>query len=467
MIKTSKQFLYIFSCVFLLPILVSTSIAQPFKSVLDWQMANSNRCVQAILAKDFVKAHSFFTPEMKNEFPADTLRLFWEQFEKKAGRIIKKFDTRIDIDPVDTNLVAIVHSLRCATGNWDIRTAFKSTPEIDGFFIAQFKPKYGKHTYTVPEYANADSVKVRDIMIGKGTDWEINGTLTLPLATGKYPFVIIIHGSGPLDEDGTYVANKPYADLAWGLASRGIGVLRFEKRTRAYYSTIRSKKIQVTPDFESTEDAIEAFKALKLFKETDTNAIFLLGHGTGGMFIPRAAKKIEGLKGMIMLGAPSRPLEDVLLDQLEYVLTLDTIIDITDAKKKLEKIKKQHAAVKSKSLSPDTPNEQLLLETPAPYWLSLKNYNPAELTKSLSIPCFIAYGERDFQSSMKDFNLWKKSLSSSKQHAKNLYKIYPSLNYLFMEGVGKASPMEYTIYDHVDKQLIEDINQWVKELIKK
>lgn len=128
-------------------------------------------------------------------------------------------------------------------------------------------------------------------MIGKGTDWEINGTLTLPLATGKYPFVIIIHGSGPLDEDGTYVANKPYADLAWGLASRGIGVLRFEKRTRAYYSTIRSKKIQVTPDFESTEDAIEAFKALKLFKETDTNAIFLLGHGTGGMFIPRAAQK--------------------------------------------------------------------------------------------------------------------------------------------------------------------------------
>lgn len=34
-----------------------------------------------------------------------------------------------------------------------------------------------------------------------------------------------------------------------------------------------------------------------------------------------------------MLGAPSRPLEDVLLDQLEYVLTLDTIIDITDAKR--------------------------------------------------------------------------------------------------------------------------------------
>ena len=45
----------------------------------------------------------------------------------------------------------------------------------DGFFIAQFKPKYGKHTYTVPEYANADSVKVRDLVIGKGTDWEING----------------------------------------------------------------------------------------------------------------------------------------------------------------------------------------------------------------------------------------------------------------------------------------------------
>ena len=456
---------FIFYIVLLSFFSFETLISQPYEKLIDMQASISKRCLNAVLNKEFAKAHSMFTPAMKAEFSADTLALFWNLFEKRSGKFYRVFDTRIDVDPEDTNLVTMIYSIRCAKGNWEIRMSFKGSSDIDGFYIADFKPRYEKKPYTVPEYTNADSVKVRDVIIGKGTDWETTGTLTLPLAIKKYPIIIIIHGSGPLDEDGTYVANKPYADLAWGLASQGIGVLRFPKRTRKFYSIIKDKKIDITPDIESVEDAIAAFNTMKTYIEADSNNIFLLGHGTGGMFLPRALAALPKAKGSILLGAPARPLEDVLYDQLEYVLTLDSIIEKNDADKKLNTLKKQYAAVKSKTLNKQTPAVNLLLETPASYWLSLRNYNQVSALKKINKPVLILHGERDFQASMKDYNLWVNALVGPKNIAGSESKSYPLLNYLFMEGVGKANPAEYAIYDHIPKEVIDDIATWTKKQV--
>ncbi|MGW4591215.1 hypothetical protein ACWEKJ_28175 [Amycolatopsis thermoflava] len=49
----------------------------------------------------------------------------------------------------------------------------------------------------------------------------VAGTLTLPV------------GAGPQDRDETTGPNKPLKDLAWGLASRGLAVVRFDKRAGA------------------------------------------------------------------------------------------------------------------------------------------------------------------------------------------------------------------------------------------
>ena len=440
--------------------------AQPYQQFLDWQIAQSKRCMNAVLKKDFQKAYDLFTPEMKKEFSRDTFAIFWNLFEKKAGKPYKVFNVRTDIDNEDSTLITIIHSIRCSNGNWDIRMSFKGSHLIDGFYVDTFKPHYDRRAYTVPDYAYTDSIKVRTLTIGKGTDWETEGILTLPLKSGKYPIIIIIHGSGPLDEDGTYVANKPYADLAWGLASKGIGVLRFTKRTRKYYSAIKDKGLEITPDLESTEDAIAAFNAVKTFREADPENIFLLGHGTGGMIMPRALQAIKNLKGMILLGAPARPLPDVLIEQLEYVLTLDTLIEKKDSGAKLEKLKKQYKTVISPKLNKDTPSEYLLLETPASYWLSLRNYDQVQTLKKYKIPTLILHGERDFQTTMKDFSLWQKGLVGKNGIQGSKAISYPLLNYLFLEGVGKASPSEYTIFDHIPEEVMNDISSWIMSIMK-
>ncbi|MFN4768049.1 MAG: hypothetical protein ACK5IF_08200 [Ignavibacteria bacterium] len=459
-----KTILFYILCLFLGLITIE---AQPYQDLLDWQKAQSQKCMNAVLKKDFLKAYDLFTPEMKREFSVDTFAIFWNLFEKKAGKPYKVFDIRIDVDPEDSNLRTVIHALRCSNGNWEIRMSFKGSYLIDGFYIDEYKPRYDKRAYTVADYIQTDSIKIRDIIIGKGTEWETTGILTLPLKQGRYPIVIIIHGSGPLDEDGTYVANKPYADLAWGLASKGIGVLRFPKRTRKYYSVIKDKGLEVTPDLESTEDAIAAYKAIAMYREVDTTNIFFLGHGTGGMILPRALQQTKNVKGIILMGAPARPLPDVLLEQLEYVLSLDTLIEKNDAQKKIETLRKQYQSVNAKTLTKDTPAKQLLLETPASYWLALRGYDPVQTIKKSLKPVLILQGERDFQANMKDFGLWKKALTGKGGISNSQAKSYPLLNYLFLEGVGKSHPAEYTIFDHIPEEVMSDIVQWINELIKK
>jgi uncharacterized protein len=46
--------------------------------------------------------------------------------------------------------------------------------------------------------------------------------------------VVLLSGSGPQDRDETIGRNKPLKDLAWGLASAGVAVLRFDKVTHAH-----------------------------------------------------------------------------------------------------------------------------------------------------------------------------------------------------------------------------------------
>jgi len=88
------------------------------------------------------------------------------------------------------------------------------------------------------------------------------------------------------------------------------------------------------------------------------------------------------------------------------------------------------------------------------------------IKKSLK-PVLILQGERDFQANMKDFGLWKKALTGKGGISNSQAKSYPLLNYLFLEGVGKSHPAEYTIFDHIPEEVMSDIVQWINELIKK
>jgi hypothetical protein len=71
----------------------------------------------------------------------------------------------------------------------------------------------------------------------------------LPRTAHKFPYVILLSGSGPCDRDLTLQAAKPFKDIACRLAKQGIAVLRFDKVT-----FVHGKKIAGKTDFTLTDN---------------------------------------------------------------------------------------------------------------------------------------------------------------------------------------------------------------------
>src|SRR5206468_4132840 len=86
-----------------------------------------------------------------------------------------------------------------------------------------------------PSYVDTSLFEEREVRLGSAC-----GTLSLPHADGPVPAVVLLSGSGAHDRDETIGRNKPLKDIAWGLASRGVAVLRFDKVTYAHPEEVTS-----------------------------------------------------------------------------------------------------------------------------------------------------------------------------------------------------------------------------------
>lgn len=162
--------------------------------------------------------------------------------------------------------------------------------------------------------------------------WALQGTLPIPVGPVAAA-VVLVHGSGPNDRDETLGPNKPFRDLAWGLADRGIAVLRYEKRTRQYAGKMAGNP-NLTVREETTDDAILAAALLRAHDRIDPKRVFVLGHSLGGTLAPRIAAEDRSLAGLIILAGATRPLMEGKSTPSEYDraghipdLVLDDIAD--------------------------------------------------------------------------------------------------------------------------------------------
>ncbi len=333
------------------------------------------------------------------------------------------------------------------------RFVFDSLRKIAGFVIIS---KEDKDFYKNPEYVDTASFTERKFEFGV-EGWRLPCVLSIPKGEGPFPVVVLVHGSGPNDRDETLGPNKPFRDIAWGLASRKIAVFRYDKRTLTHRNEFQQMTDSITPFLETIEDAIKAVDTLKYIPEIDKNKIFVLGHSLGGMLLPRIAKGDTAIKGLIIMAGSSRPLEDIYYSQVKYILNLDSVIS-KEENEELKKIEKQVKAVKSKKLSIKTPASDLPMNINALYWLDLRNYKPYELAKKLNKPMLILQGHRDYQVTYDDFKLWQKALINRKDVE---LKSYPKLNHLFMEGEGMSNPNEYNKEGHVSELVIKAISGWI------
>ncbi len=306
-------------------------------------------------------------------------------------------------------------------------------------------------------YVRSDAFAETEVTVGSAP-WTLPGTLSMPKGNGPFPAVVLVAGSGPQDRDETIGPNAPLRDLAWGLASNGIAVLRYDKRTKAHGTEMAAQVETVTVREEVTDDAIAAVELLRQTPGIDPGRVFLAGHSLGGYLAPRIAADANGrLAGIALLEANARPLQRLVEDQLAYLASDAGGADPT-AKAMLAALPAQVALVESADLSPATPASSLPLGIPAAYWLDLRSYDPLATARALSIPVFITQGGRDYQVPPAELAAWRAGLG---ERAGVTVREYPSLNHLLLAGTGPSRPAEYAQPGHVAPELVADLAAWV------
>ena len=408
----------------------------------------AKRFLELVVQKNYEEAAGMFNTVLSNQFPAERLATVWNSVQMQMG----SFQKVLDLSAEETGgFLVIIQTCKFENTALDLRLVFDNQGLIGGIFFAPVKPA---ETYNPPEYN--DPSQYREVKVEVVTDeFRLPAILTTPIGKGPFPGVVLVHGSGAHDMDASIGPNKVFADLAAGLSSNGIAVLRYDKRNFAY-GTKAFEGLPVTIHTETAVDALSAVSLLMKRKEIDPAKVYILGHSLGAMAAPRIASRLPKLAGIIMMAGNARPLEDLILEQVSYLYGSN---ESSGTGETLKQIQMQVERVKKLQEYPDTPAMDLPLNVPASYWIDLSGNNQVDAARSLRCRILVLQGERDYQVTMEDFALWKEALSGKPNVT---FTSYPNLNHLFHEGSGKSNPSEYEIFGNIPFYVIRDLVDWLK-----
>jgi len=405
------------------------------------------KVVSALRDERFAEVEALFAEPLRAVASADTLQTAWAAEISKSGPVTSLGDSALEKMAQGFVRASIVVTQE--HGEFTVNMSIDDAGALQGL---RFVPVVSAE-WAPPAYAKPSKFTEEDVTLAAGS-LSVEGTLSLPKKSAPLPAVILLSGGGPFDRDETHGINKPLKDIAWGLASRGIVVLRFDKVTQTHSEVANS------PDFTMTEEyvphAVAGIHMLQNHAAVDPARVFVLGHSMGGKVAPRVGAAEPSIAGLVLLAADAVPMQQAAVRVGNYLAEIDP----SDANKRAaETIARQAAAVDDAGLSVSTPASALPFGFSAQYWLDMRSYDPVATAASLDKPMFIAQGGRDYQVTAKDdFSKWKAGLSAQPDKTFHLYE--PD-NHLFFPGEGKSAPAEYDPPQHVDAHVIADVAEWL------
>jgi dienelactone hydrolase len=281
----------------------------------------------------------------------------------------------------------------------------------------------------------------------------LQGILTVPTSGENFACVILVHGSGPNDMDETIGNNKVFRDIAWELAELGIATYRYNKSTYQYPELFVGN-LDMTLEEETVNDAIEISSLISSNSLIDSTSVYILGHSLGGNALPLIAQNINYISGYIIMAGNTRPLEDLMVEQTEYLINIDNVVTI-DEQNYLDNLNGEVKKIKNID---NYNREEMILGVNAEYWRYLSNYDPIKTAANITVPVLVLQGLRDYQVTIKDYNGWYNAYADNDSWT---FKTYQDLNHLMMTGNVPSVPSEYNIASNVDEKVIIDIVSWI------
>lgn len=405
-------------------------------------------------AGSFGEIRDMFAPQLRTMVTSEVLEAAWTAALESHGLVASLGEPIAE--STGAGMVIVKVPVTFEHGALTVVISVTDAGWLAGLQLAPASALSPPVPWEAPPYVDETTYDEREVVLGSG-QFVVSGTLSLPHGDVVHPAVVLLAGSGLLDRDETIGPNKPLKDIAWGLASRGVAVLRFDKVTLVHPDEVRAKTDFTVAD-EYVPHAVEAFELLRQHPGVDPERIFLLGHSLGGTVAPRIAAKVPTIAGIVIMAGGAEPLQWAIVRQLRYLASLDPATAAA-SEANLETLVKQATLVDSPVLSASTPSSDLPLGVPATYWLDLRDYEPVTVAASLDRPILLVQGERDYQVTVADdLKRWTAGL---RQRANVTVRVYPADNHMFFSGSGPSSPSEYEAVQHVDSAVVADVADWL------
>jgi len=410
--------------------------AGPSTIVLDNNLAShlDLLCRDLVAAGSEIASYSALVPQVLASVPVQAKR---GEVGRGTldGKPVESVRYRLDVGNV-------LIELRCARGDGALLDA--SVPIQSARYVRKGFASAAASPSPAPSDAREKSAVV------KGPAGDLAAVLTVPPSEKPVPGVLMLSGSGPNDRDETIGPNKPFRDIARGLADRGVATLRFDKRT----VTLKDASKASTIRDEYVVDALEALKLLRATPGVDPSRTFVLGHSLGTLAAPLVAKEAGGTRGLLLLAGPARPADALIHDQLAFQMKLSgqdaaTIeSETTQIAKAFERLRR------------DPTDTTAILGAPAAYWRDLLKLDLASLVAESKLPALVLQGEKDVQvSKTLDFDVLRARLGEG--GGRFSYRSFPALNHLFIPVEGEGTGKEYGIAGHVDPAVSRAIAEWI------
>jgi Alpha/beta hydrolase family len=258
----------------------------------------TSRCCRTCETGYFADIVSRFDPAAQKQISADQIRFPWLGRTALLGPLT---GWKLVQSHFSGGMESRIYDVTFAYGSLPVTIDMNHSGMPQGLWFGMAR---NTAPVTTPAYASPQAFKAEKVTVGSAPNL-CDGILTTPTAIHPpFPAAVLIPGSGPLDKDETIGPNHPFADLAEGLSTLGIVVLRYDKRT---HSHPKMNPASFSVEQEYLEDGISAVALLRSLPDVDANRIFVIGHSEGATLAPEIAQRGAPVAGVVMLAPGGVP----------------------------------------------------------------------------------------------------------------------------------------------------------------